>query len=62
MRRIIHFLGASICAIIVASLLMNMGRIKNEHISQFCDYFSNADVLLVGSSHAYVNLNGAVLW
>lgn len=35
---------------------------RNTHIDEYLSKLTNADVLVVGSSHSYVNLNGAVLW
>ena len=55
--------GIFIIILIVAVVTgLETVRNKNAHNEEFIENLSNADVLVLGSSHAYNNLNGAVLW
>ena len=51
-----------IIAIAICVFVLDSMRMKNAHVQEFMNELRNADVLVFGSSHAYINLNGSVLW
>lgn len=46
----------------MSGICLSLVRNRNAHIEEYVTNLTNADILVIGSSHAYVNLNGAVLW
>lgn len=47
---------------LAATAALGVVRKRNAHNEEFIANLSNAEVLILGSSHAYNNLNGAVMW
>lgn len=62
MKNIKKFMLFFFIMVMTCLFVFNDMRIKNAHVQEFTEDLKNADALVFGSSHAYINLNGAVLW
>lgn len=62
MKNFIKSIFFILILILASGFSLNFFRVKNPTVEQYQDYLSNADVIILGSSHAYVNLSGAVMW
>lgn len=61
-KRILKITTFLILLMFISNVGLNTVRNKNAHNREYMDDLSNADVLVLGSSHAYNNLNASVLW
>ena len=59
---LIRFVIFVLVAVILVTFVIEKLRARNAHVAEYIDHAQNADVLVIGSSHAYVNLNGEDMW
>lgn len=62
MKKITRLFIFMLILIGLSGMCLSHVKNRNAHIDEYISKLTNADVLVVGSSHSYVNLNGAVLW
>ena len=62
MKKAIKLFAFILCVVVAIFVITKNFTYPNKPVHDYLKDFKNADVLVLGSSHAYCNLNAAILW